>query len=119
MGHYGPIVIDPAGADPVAFDREYCVVLSDWSFLHPHEIFRKLKQQAGYFNHQKQTLAGLLAGEDQTLAERLAWGRMRMDPDRRLRRHGLPRTRSSSTATARATTGPRCSGPASASDCAS
>lgn len=80
MGHYGPIVIDPAGVDPVVSDREYCVVLSDWSFLHPHEIFRKLKAQPGYFNHQKQTLAGLLAGEDQTLADRLAWGRMRMDP---------------------------------------
>ena len=80
IGHYGPIVIDPAGADPVVSDREYCVVLSDWSFLHPHEIFRKLKAQPGYFNHQKQTLAGLFAGEDQTLADRLAWGRMRMDP---------------------------------------
>ena len=80
IGHYGPIVIDPAGVDPVVSDREYCVVLSDWSFLHPHEIFRKLKAQPGYFNHQKQTLAGLFAGEDQTLADRLAWGRMRMDP---------------------------------------
>jgi len=80
IGHYGPIVIDPAGVDPVVSDREYCVVLSDWSFLHPHEIFRKLKAQPGYFNHQKQTLAGLFAGEDQKLADRLAWGRMRMDP---------------------------------------
>ena len=80
MGHYGPIVIDPAGADPVAHDREHVVVLSDHSPLHPHEIFRKLKQQAGYFNRQKQTLAGLLAGRDQTLSERLRWGAMRMDP---------------------------------------
>jgi CopA family copper-resistance protein len=80
IGHYGPIVIDPAGGDPVVSDREYCVVLSDWSFQHPHQIFRKLKAQPGYFNHQTQTLAGLLAGEDQSLADRLAWGRMRMDP---------------------------------------
>src|SRR3546814_16827960 len=34
----------------------------------------------GYFNHQKQTLAGLLAGKDQPLGERIAWGAMRMDP---------------------------------------
>ncbi len=31
MGHYGPIVIDPAGLDPVASDREHVIVLSDHS----------------------------------------------------------------------------------------
>ncbi len=80
MGHYGPIVIDPSGPDPVISEREYLVVLSDWSFMHPHAIFRKLKQQPGYFNRQRQTLAGLFAGKDQPLTERLAWARMRMDP---------------------------------------
>ncbi len=80
LGHYGPIVIDPAGADPVRFDREHVVVLSDYSFMHPHEIFRKLKAQAGYFNRQKQTVAGLVAGDDQTFAERKEWSAMRMDP---------------------------------------
>src|SRR5690606_17005248 len=33
-----------------------------------------------YFNRQKQTIAGLLAGEDQPLADRVAWAGMRMDP---------------------------------------
>ncbi|CAN7382151.1 copper resistance system multicopper oxidase [Caulobacter sp. LjRoot300] len=80
MGHYGPIIIDPAGEDPVAFDREHVVVLSDFSRLHPHQIFRKLKQQSGVFNDQRQTIAGLLADQDQTLAERLDWARMLMDP---------------------------------------
>jgi len=79
-GHYAPIVIDPAGADPVAYDREHVVVLSDYSFMHPHLIFRRLKQQGGVFNYQKQTFAGLLAGRDQTLAERREWSRMLMDP---------------------------------------
>lgn len=79
-GHYGPIVIDPAGADPVAYDREHVLVLSDYSFLHPHRIFQKLKQQGGIFNYQKQTVAGLLAGRDQTLQERIEWSRMLMDP---------------------------------------
>src|SRR3546814_18094087 len=27
IGHYGPIVIDPAGADPLASDREHVIVL--------------------------------------------------------------------------------------------
>ncbi|HWT53060.1 MAG TPA: copper resistance system multicopper oxidase, partial [Caulobacter sp.] len=80
MGHYGPIIIDPAGEDPVAFDREHVVMLSDFTPLHPHQLFRKLKQQSGAFNHQRQTIAGLLAGQDQTLAERLDWARMLMDP---------------------------------------
>lgn len=80
LGHYGPIVIDPAGPDPVEHDREHVIVLSDHSPMHPHNIFKKLKQMGGYFNRQKQTLGGLIAGEDQTLGERLRWGAMRMDP---------------------------------------
>ena len=80
MGHYGPIVIDPADPDPVTSDREHVIVLSDHSPLHPHEIFRRLKLQGGAFNYQKQTAAGLIAGRDQPLKERLEWGRMRMDP---------------------------------------
>ena len=80
QGHYAPIVIDPKGVDPVAYDREHVVVLSDFSFMHPHRIFEKLKQQGGIFNYQKQTIAGLLAGKDQTLAERIEWSKMLMDP---------------------------------------
>ncbi len=80
MGVYGPLIIDPREADPIAFDREHVIVLSDHSPMHPHVIFRKLKQQGGYFNFQKQTLAGQLAGRDQNAAERLEWGAMRMDP---------------------------------------
>ena len=80
QGHYGPIVIDPKGADPVAYDREYVVVLSDFTFMHPHAIFRKLKQQPGVFNFQKQTIQGLLTGQGQSLSERMDWAKMRMDP---------------------------------------
>ena len=81
IGHYGPIVIDPAGVDPVGYDREHVLVLSDWSFLHPHDILAKLKKSPGYFNMQKTTLAGLLDGSDgMDLAERRMWGGMRMDP---------------------------------------
>ncbi len=80
LGHYGPIVIDPAGADPIGYDREHVVVLSDHSQLSPEAIFRKLKVNPGHFNMQRQTLAGLLAGKDQPLKERIDWGKMRMDP---------------------------------------
>lgn len=79
-GHYGPIIIDPAGADPVKYDREHVIVLADHSALSPAAIFRRLKVNPGHFNYQRQTLAGLLAGKDQPLKDRLDWGQMRMDP---------------------------------------
>lgn len=78
-GLFGPIVIDPARPDEIACDREHVLVLSDWSPIHPHEQMRRLKMMGGYFNRQRQTLTGLLAGKDQSLADRLAWGQMRMD----------------------------------------
>ncbi len=79
-GLYGPIVIDPKQPDPVHYDREHVIVLSDYSFMPSHLVMQRLKQQGGVFNYQKQTLAGLLAGRDQTLEERLQWAKMRMDP---------------------------------------
>ena len=58
-GLYGPIVIDPAGADPVAYDREHVLVLSDHSPMSGATIYKKLKQMGGgYFNHQRLTLSG-------------------------------------------------------------
>ncbi|WP_313442786.1 copper resistance system multicopper oxidase [Novosphingobium sp.] len=78
-GLFGPIVIDPANIDSVASDREHVLVLSDWSPIHPHEQMRRLKMMGGYFNRQRQTLSSLLAGKDQSLADRLAWAQMRMD----------------------------------------
>ena len=80
MGQYGAIVIDPAGPDPVAYDREHVIVLSDWSFMDPMEQLRKLKAMGGYFNHNRQTLAGLAQGKDQSQTDRAMWGKMRMDP---------------------------------------
>ena len=82
VGHYGPLIIDPAGADPIASDREHVIVLSDWSFLHPHMIFTRMKQEGGFFNRQKMTLADRFSGkaDPMTQAERNEFARMRMDP---------------------------------------
>ncbi|MFT3965993.1 MAG: copper resistance system multicopper oxidase [Sphingobium sp.] len=80
MGLFGPIIIDPAGEEPAPYDREHVILLSDWSSVHPHMLMRRLKQMGGYYNRQKQTLWSLLAGKDQSLAERMEWGKMRMDP---------------------------------------
>ena len=74
-GHYGPIVIESAEPDP-RYDRDYVVLLSEFSPRHPHEIARMLKVGEHYFNYQMQT-----ASEgDMPLDERLMWGGMRMNP---------------------------------------
>lgn len=81
IGHYGPIVIEPKGADPVAFDREYVVVLSDWPSSSPERIFAKLKKQSDNFNFQKRTVGDFFEdASDGNLKQRGMWGRMRMSP---------------------------------------
>jgi CopA family copper-resistance protein len=82
-GHYGPIIIEPAGNEPISSDREYVLVLSDWTFLHPHVVFAKLKKDSGMFNFQRRTMADFIRdgrenGFGPTLADRNMWGQMRM-----------------------------------------
>src|SRR5690606_3129219 len=83
-GHYGPLVFDPAGRDPVQYDREHIVVLSDWTFMHSHQVMRKLQKEAGHFNFQRQTLDVAIGEhgpeEQMSLSDRMMWKRMRMDP---------------------------------------
>ena len=76
-GHYGPIIIDPAGPDPVQYDREHIILLSEFTPMHPHQIMKKLKVSEGYFSMQKTS-----AHDDYPLSaeQRRMWGRMRMMP---------------------------------------
>ena len=76
-GHYGPIVVEPAGADPVQADRDHVLLLSEFTPLHPHTIMDKLKKGEEYFNYQKTSWTGdyPLSGEDRRM-----WARMRMMP---------------------------------------
>ncbi len=77
MGHYGPIIIDPEGNDPVEYDREHIILLSEFAAMHPHQIMRKLKVAEGYFSQQKTATFDEYA---MSAEERLMWGRMRMMP---------------------------------------
>jgi len=72
VGHYGPIIIDPAGPDPVSYDREHVILLSDWTFLYPHALFTQLKKQPGVFNRQKLTLEDRMKGRNPLTAEERA-----------------------------------------------
>ena len=84
-GVYGPLVIDPAGADPIASDREHVILLSDWTDESPERVFARLKKQSDYYNFHKRTLGDFFKdvraqGLRRTLADRQAWGEMRMNP---------------------------------------
>ncbi len=76
-GHYGPIVVEPAGPNPVQADRDYVLLLSEFTPMHPHTIMEKLKNGEGYFNYQQRTLTDdyPLTGE-----QRRMWANMRMMP---------------------------------------
>jgi len=83
QGHYAPLIIEPAGLDPVSYDREHVVLLSDWTFEDAHRVLSKLKKQNDVFNFQQLTVGDYLReirqqGLCATLAERLPWSRMRM-----------------------------------------
>ena len=76
-GHYGPMIIDPAGAEPVAYDRDYILLLSDFTTHDPHFIMNRLRTGEGYFNRQQNTWTDdyPMTGE-----ERRMWAQMRMMP---------------------------------------
>lgn len=84
-GVYGPLIIDPAEPEPFAYDREFVVMLSDWSFESPYTILDKLKKQSDYYNVQRRTMGDFFRdvqtrGLRATIQDRLMWGKMRMTP---------------------------------------
>lgn len=83
VGHYGPVIIDPATPDPVAYDREHVIVLSDWSFMAPERLIVQLKQEQGHFNRNNLTVAGFFSDDPaqrMSIEDRVKWAKMRMDP---------------------------------------
>ncbi len=82
-GMYGSIVIEPRAADPVHYDRDYVVVLSDWSDERPESIYAKLKKMSHYYNTRERTLGDFTAevsknGLSQAVSDRAMWNQMRM-----------------------------------------
>jgi len=84
-GVYGSLVIEPKGGFAQPFDRDYVVVLSDWSDESPLTIISNLKFQSDYYNYQRRTLNTFMEdakreGLGATIQDRLMWGNMRMSP---------------------------------------
>lgn len=85
LGHYGPLIVEPAGGYPYKFDREYVIVLSDWTFDNPYSLLANLKKQGNYYNNQRRTVGDFFRdvsknGFKAAFEDRTMWARMRMDP---------------------------------------
>jgi len=84
-GLYGALVLMPREPQPYRYDRDYAVMLSDWTDEDPLTIVSNLKQQSDYYNYHQRTV-GTFAddvkrdGLKPTLKDRLRWGQMRMSP---------------------------------------
>jgi FtsP/CotA-like multicopper oxidase with cupredoxin domain len=84
-GAYGAIIIEPKEREPYRYDRDYVVQFTD---AVPHQgarVFRNLKATSDYYNRQQRTVFDLVRdvredGLSDALADRFAWGRMRMMP---------------------------------------
>ncbi len=84
-GVYGPIIIDPVEPEPFQYEREFVVVLSDWSFENPYTVLDKVKKKADYYQYQKRTVGDFFRDVDQygwraAIRDREAWAKMRMSP---------------------------------------
>ncbi|MBN8735972.1 MAG: copper resistance system multicopper oxidase [Xanthomonadales bacterium] len=84
-GPYGPLVIEPAGPERNPTERDYVVMLNDWTDVDPARIFAILKKQSDYFNFNELTLPDFLRdtsmlGLRGALQVRAMWNQMRMSP---------------------------------------
>jgi CopA family copper-resistance protein len=84
-GIVGALIIEPRDAEPVEFDREYVVLLTDWTDERPETLFANLKKQSDYYDYNKRTAGTFISdvklhGLHKTVSDRLAWGRMNMSP---------------------------------------
>lgn len=85
QGVYGPLVIDPKEPEPYAYQRDYVVMLSDWTDEDPVALMKTLKKQSDYYNLHKPTLGDFIRdvgeqGWSATAADRLMWAQMKMNP---------------------------------------
>ena len=84
-GVAGAIVIEPRDKDLIKFDREYVVLLTDWTDTNPETVFSNLKEQSDYYNYHQRTAGTFFSdvkkmGLKPAISNRMMWGRMNMSP---------------------------------------
>ncbi|MHC1479506.1 copper resistance system multicopper oxidase [Frateuria aurantia] len=82
-GLYGPIIIEPRGGERHPVERDYVVMLSDWTDTDPDTIYHNLYRQADYYNYGRRTALTTLEairrdGLKATYQNRKMWNQMRM-----------------------------------------
>jgi CopA family copper-resistance protein len=82
-GMYGAIVIKAKKKEPFSYQKDYVVLLSDWSDEKPSAIYRKLKLSSDYYNFSQRTVGDFFSevkkkGLSQAFGDRNMWNKMRM-----------------------------------------
>ncbi len=85
QGMYGAMILDPIEPEPFQYDRDYVVMLSEWSEESAEVMLDNLKKFSGYYNFQKRDAREFLAdavrwGFWPALRNYVMWDEMRMDP---------------------------------------
>ncbi len=85
-GLYGALVIEPREIPEIErVDRDYPVVLSDWTDEEPIDVFLNLKKMGSYYNYNQPTVGDFikdikLMGLGKAISKREIWNRTRMGP---------------------------------------
>ena len=84
-GVYGPLVIDAKEPEPFQYDRDYVVMLTDWTDEDAVGLMKTLKKQSDYYNEHKRTVGDFIhdvseKGWGSTVADRTMWANMKMNP---------------------------------------
>ena len=85
VGVYGALVIDAKEPEAFSYNRDYVVLLSDWTDENPTRVLAKLKKQSDYYNHHKRTVGDFIddvseMGWSAAVADRKMWAEMKMSP---------------------------------------
>ncbi len=85
LGVYGALVIDAKEPEPFSYDRDYVVLLSDWTDENPTRVLAKLKKQSDYYNQHRRTVGDFIddvseMGWSAAVADRKMWAVMKMSP---------------------------------------
>ncbi len=84
-GHYGALVIYPKDEPVVQADRDYVVLLSDFSNETGQQILGNLKKSPHFYNYSQRTVGDFFGevrehGLASAWQDASAWGQMRMSP---------------------------------------
>ncbi|MBX3325787.1 MAG: copper resistance system multicopper oxidase [Nitrospira sp.] len=85
QGMYGPMILDPVEPDSFQYDREYVVLLSEWSAESTEVMMDHLKKFSGYYNFQKRDAREFVSDATRwgfwpAMRNYVMWDEMRMDP---------------------------------------